>query len=177
MYLFIISAEVLFWVFVVAGLIARYMFGLKKLGGLLLLFTPIIDILLLIAVFITVKSGMEITTATGLAACYFGITVAFGHRLIKWADVRFSHWFGKGPKPERKYGAAHAKEERIGWLLHLLGWAIGNALLLAIIMYVDDPRRTVSLEGIMQTWAIVLAIDFVVSFSYTLAPKKQKRSL
>ncbi|MFK4344547.1 MULTISPECIES: hypothetical protein [unclassified Paenibacillus] len=174
MYLFIISAEVLFWVFVVAGLIARYMFGLKKLGGLLLLCTPIIDVLLLIAVFITVSSGMEITTATGLAACYLGITVAFGHRLIKWADVRFSHWFGKGPKPERKYGAAHAKEERTGWLLHLLGWVIGNALLLAIIVYVDDPQRTVSLEGIMSTWAIVLVIDFIVSFSYTLAPKKNK---
>lgn len=42
MYLFIISAEVLFLGFVVAGLIARYMFGLKKLGGLLLLFTPLL---------------------------------------------------------------------------------------------------------------------------------------
>ncbi|MDQ0495930.1 hypothetical protein [Paenibacillus brasilensis] len=174
MYIFIISAEVLFWVFVVAGLIARYMYDLKKLGGLLLLCTPVIDILLLIAVFITVSSGMEITTATGLAACYLGITVAFGHRLIKWADVRFSYWFGKGPKPQRKYGAAHAKEERTTWLLHLLGWAIGNVLLLAIIVYVGDLQRTASLEGLMKTWAVVLAIDFIVSFSYTLAPKKNK---
>ncbi|MEC0182790.1 hypothetical protein P4H61_14995 [Paenibacillus peoriae] len=175
MYLFIIFAEVLFWVFVVLGLIARYMFGKKKLGGLLLLCTPVIDILLLIAVFITVSSGMEITTATGLAACYLGITVAFGQRLIKWADVRFSYWFGKGPKPKPKYGAAHAKEERTVWLLHLLGWAIGNALLLAIIVYVGDPQRTASLDGLMRTWAVVLVIDFIVSFSYTLAPRKNKR--
>ncbi|MDQ0495073.1 hypothetical protein QOZ95_003251 [Paenibacillus brasilensis] len=59
-------------------------------------------------------------------------------------------------------------------LLHLLGWAIGNGLLLAIIVYVDDPQRTVSLEGIITTWALVLAIDFIVSFSYTLSPRKHK---
>lgn len=174
MYLFIISAEVLFWVFVAAGLVARYMFHMKRLGGLLLLCTPVIDLLLLLAVFITLRSGAEITFATGLAACYIGITVAFGHRLIKWADVRFSYWLSKGPKPERKYGAAHAKEERIGWLLHLLGWAIGNALLLGMIVYVDDPQRTLPLTGIMTTWAVVLLIDFIVAFSYTLSPKKQK---
>ncbi|MCZ8520308.1 MULTISPECIES: hypothetical protein [Paenibacillus] len=174
MHWFIISAEILFWVFVAAGLIARYVFRMKKLGALFLLCTPVIDLLLLLLVFISLRSGAEITTATGLAACYIGITVAFGHRLIRWADLRFSYWFAKGPKPERKYGSEHAREERISWLLHLLGWAIGNALLLAMIYYVGDPQRTLPLTGLMTVWAVVLAIDFIIAFSYTLFPKKRK---
>lgn len=174
MYWFIITAEVLFWVFVVLGLITRYLFKMKKLGAIFLLFTPVIDLLLLGAVYVSLKNGSEVTIATGLAACYIGITVAFGHRLIKWADNKFAYWFGKGKKPEKKYGSQHAKEERIGWLLHLLGWAIGNALLLGMIWYINDSQRSLPLTGIMTTWTMVLLIDFIVSFSYTFFPRKEK---
>ncbi|WP_028589920.1 membrane protein [Paenibacillus massiliensis] len=170
----IIACEILFWVFVVAGLVARYIFRQKRLGALLLLVTPLIDLILLVAIFVNLRNGGEITLASALAACYIGITVAFGHRLIHWADTRFSYWFAGGPKPVPKYGKEHAREERKSWYLHLLGYLIGNGIMLIMITYVGDPSQTTSLNEVMSIWSTVLVIDFFICFSYTWFPRKNK---
>ncbi|WP_017811664.1 MULTISPECIES: hypothetical protein [Paenibacillus] len=170
----IVACEVLFWVFVIGGLAARYVLGAKRLSTFLLICTPLIDLVLLIAAFMDLRNGATATMAHGIAAVYIGVSLAYGHRMIRWADERFAYRFADGQKPQKLYGREHARHERTGWMMHLISWIVGNALLLFMIWYVDDASRTVVLNSVIRVWAIVLAIDFVISFSYTLWPRKQK---
>ncbi|MEV5027542.1 hypothetical protein [Paenibacillus sp. LPE1-1-1.1] len=173
---FIIGCEIGFWVFVLAGLVFRYIFRLKKLGKLFLYSTPLIDLALVTATVYDLRGGAEATYAHSLAAVYIGVSIAFGHRMIKWADERFAYRFAGGPEPagKPKYGKEHARHERNGWLHHLLAWGIGSLILYGMIVMVGNEARTEALSESLQIWQIVLGIDFVMSFSYTLWPRKEK---
>ena len=172
----IVACEIGFWVFVLLGLGFRYLLKLPRAGALLLFCTPVIDLILLVAAATDLKRGAVAGWEHGVAAIYIGVSIVYGHRLIKWADVRFAHWFASGPRPEKKpkFGAAHARIERQGWFLHLASWAIGCALLLALLVWVNDASRTENLLQIIRLWSLVLGIDFLISFSYTLWPRAPK---
>ncbi|WP_106769512.1 hypothetical protein [Paenibacillus faecalis] len=170
----IVVCEIAFWIFVLAGLSARYILGWKKAGGILLLCTPIIDLILIAVTVIDLKNGASAGLMHGLAAIYIGVTIAFGHRMIKWADQRFAYRYAGGPKPESKpkYGKSRARFERQGWYRHFMAWVLGALLLLGMVLIVGDVSRTKALERVALGWAVVVAIDFIISFSYTLWPKK-----
>jgi len=173
---FIIGCEIGFWLFVLIGLLCRYIFRLKKLGAIFLIATPLIDLALVIATIYDLRGGATATFAHSLAAIYIGVSIAWGHRMIKWADERFAHRFAGGPAPARKpkYGKDHARYERNGWLHHLLAWVIGAAILYGMILMVGDAVRTEVLFNTLRLWSIILVIDFVVSFSYSLWPRTKK---
>ncbi|MBD3921982.1 hypothetical protein H8B09_24685 [Paenibacillus sp. PR3] len=175
----IVGCEAAFWVFVLLGLTFRYVLKLPKAGALLLFCTPIIDLVLLIAAIADLRRGAVAGWEHGVAAIYIGASIVYGHRLIRWADVRFAHRFASGPPPERrpKHGPAHARNERHGWYRHLASWAIGCALLVIMLLWVNDDSRTESLRDIIRLWSIIVGIDFLISFSYTLWPRPSKRHL
>ncbi|MBW7477630.1 hypothetical protein K0T92_23190 [Paenibacillus oenotherae] len=172
----IVAGEAAFWLFVIGGLFARYVLRKEKLGALLLLGTPVIDILLILFTVIDLRNGAAASVFHGLAAIYVGVTVAFGRGMIAWADARFLYMFAGGPKPAGKprYGKERAKRERTGWYKHLLAWALGSALLLGMIVLVNHPEQTGPLQQMSLLWAGILLIDFAISFSYTLWPKQAK---
>ncbi|KAB8137583.1 hypothetical protein F9U64_08690 [Gracilibacillus oryzae] len=172
----IILCEVGFWVFVIAGLFARYVMKKEKLSAILLICTPVVDLVLLIATVIDLKNGATATVIHGIAAIYIGVSISFGHQMIRWADVRFAYYFANGPKPvkKKKYGKEFAKSERQGWYRHLIAWLIGCSFLASIIWYINNEQQTAQLTQIFLIWSLVLAIDFVISFSYTIFPKKQQ---
>jgi hypothetical protein len=177
----IIGCEIMFWVFVVLGLVSRYLLRRKTTGKIFLFCTPLVDLTLLVITIININSGIEITFVHGLAAIYIGVSVAFGRQMIAWADRQFSRRFvpgsqPRGPQPPRLYGKEHAVHERRGWLRHLLAWCIGSAILFGIIFYVNNADRTGILSGIIKGWALILFIDFLISFSYTIRPRKHKQS-
>ncbi|AJY77761.1 hypothetical protein [Paenibacillus beijingensis] len=174
----IAGCEIAFWGFVLAGLASRYLLKLNKTGIVLLSCTPAVDMILLAATVADLQRGAEAGFAHGLAAVYIGISIAFGHRMIRWADIRFAHRFASGPAPAKKvkFGKEHARNERRAWFLHLLSWAIGCALLYGIILWVDENSRTDALLQVIRLWSIVLSIDFLISFSYTLWPRQSKET-
>lgn len=87
----------------------------------------------------------------------------------------FSNRFGKRKKPAKvRSGKLHAKQEREMWYRHLLSWFIGTGILMSIIFYINNHSQTEVLLHTMQFWLLILAIDFIISFSYTLFPKKPK---
>jgi hypothetical protein len=176
---FIIGCEIAFWVFIVVGLVFRYMLRMPKPGAALLLCTPLIDLALLVATVIHLNGGAEADFTHGLAAIYIGVSIAFGHSMIRWADERFAHRFAGGPPPRKKakHGTEHARSERQAWLKHLLAWAIGCACLLGMILMVGDADRTEALLQVVRIWSIILGIDFLISFSYTLWPRKSKETV
>lgn len=173
----IVVCEVLFWVVLLAGLAARYLLRRRRLGAALLVAAPFVDLILLTASAIDLRGGGTATTAHGLAAVYIGVSVGFGHSMIRWADVRFAHRFagGPAPAPRPKYGREHAAHERRAWLRHVVAWAVGCALIGLAVVLVGDPSRTEALAGVAGVWTIVLVIDGVISLSYTLSPRKPKQ--
>ncbi|WP_337484736.1 hypothetical protein [Paenibacillus sp. OSY-SE] len=95
----ILACEIGFWVFILLGLFARYRLRQRTLGSVLLFCTPLIDILLIVFTIIDLKNGAAATTFHGLAAVYVGVSIAFGKRMIQWADDRFAHLFAGAPRP------------------------------------------------------------------------------
>jgi hypothetical protein len=168
--------EVLFWAVLLAGLTARYVLRRRRLGAALLLAAPFVDLILLTASALDLRAGGTATFAHSLAAVYIGVSVGFGHRMVQWADVRFAHRYAGGPAPEPRprHGAAHAAYERRALLRHVAAWATGVALLGVAIALVGDPDRTESLARTAQLWSLVLAVDAVVSLSYTVSPRRPK---
>ena len=172
----IIACEIGFWALVLSGLITRYIFKQKKLGKFLLFLTPVVDMVILIATAIDLRNGAVASFFHGLAAIYIGVSISFGPKMIYWADERFAHRFAGGPSPSQrpKYGAEQARYERKGWYVHLRAWIIGSLLLYGMVLFVNDSSKTTNLLYTIGSWGSVVFIDFLISFSYTLWPRKQK---
>lgn len=159
--------EVAFWVFIAAGLTARYLLHRPRLGAGLLVCAPMVDLVLLVASVVDLRGGGDATIVHALAAIYLGVSVGFGHRMIAWADVRFAYRFAGGPKPDKpsKHGKAAARRQVSDWLRHLLAWSFGSGLMLGGVLLVGDTDRTEVLLYYPGVWAIVLVIDGIVTAS------------
>jgi hypothetical protein len=170
----IVAAEVAFWLILLSGLTARYVLRRPRLGMALLVVTPLVDLALLTATTIDLRRGGEAALPHALAAVYIGVTVAWGHRIVRWADIRFAHRFAGGPPPTRppRTGSRHAARERREWLRHLVAWTIGTALLGIGVLVVGDLDRTQALLNVAALWTLVLVVDFLISFSYTVQPRR-----
>ncbi|WFR63635.1 hypothetical protein P9222_04905 [Paenibacillus amylolyticus] len=171
---FIIGCEIAFWLFVFAGLSVKYLLGMKRLGIGLLMATPIVDLLLLVATVMDLQRGATAGMIHGIAAVYIGVSIAYGHQMIAWADRYFLYWFkgGENPRNNKLYGREHASRERSGWYRHLLAWVIGSTFLFAMIWWIGDAERTAAFYNLIKVWGIILGIDFLISFSYSLWPRK-----
>lgn len=163
----IVICEILFWVFIILGLVTRYFFKQEKLGLVFLAMTPVIDLLLLVITGWDLYQGAIATKAHAIAAVYIGISIAFGKSMIQWADARFRYYIVKqGEAPIKRVGLDYAKHYFKGWLRHLLSYCIGAGLLLGLIFLIDDPTRTEALLTIFKVWSLALSIDFLISISY-----------
>ncbi|WOF22572.1 hypothetical protein N8K70_14410 [Microbacterium betulae] len=168
----IVVCEVAFWVAILGGLAARYLLRRPHLGAALLILAPVIDLVLLALVAIDLLGGGTASWQHGLAAIYIGISVAYGKRMVAWADVRFAHRFARGPAPERLTGARYTAKCWRDVLLTGLAVVIAAAILGAIILLVNDAERTSALSGYFGILGIIFAIDVVWALSYTFWPKR-----
>ena len=164
----IVACEFLFWVFLGAGLVARYLFRLPRVGAGLLIGAPACDLVLLVASVIDLRQGGQATFVHALAAVYLGVSLAYGHSIVRWADVRFAHRFAGGPAPEPKpkRGPQRAAREVAGWLRHVLAYLVGTGLMWAAVLVIGDVERVGALRGFIGGWTTVLLIDAAISFSY-----------
>ncbi len=170
----ILTCEVLFWVFLLAGLTARYLVRRQRLSAVLLVCAPLVDLILLTATVVDLRGGGTATPAHALAAVYLGCSVGFGHHLIRWTDARFAHRFAgaPAPAPRPRYGQARATHERRAWLRHLLAYAVGASLILVAVVVIGDAPRTEALLDTLKLWSLVLVVDSVAAWSYTLRPRR-----
>jgi hypothetical protein len=162
----IAACEVGFWVLLVAGLVTRYLFRLPKLGMAFLLAVPLVDVVMLVASVIDIRSGGEPSFKHSLAAIFIGVSVGFGHRTLQWADGWAAYKLAGGPRPvkPRKGTKAKAEFERRGWYRHVLAYVVGVAVMIGLGLLSGQGYD--ALLGPAWTWTIVLVIDGVVSFSY-----------
>lgn len=171
----IIICEVLFWIFIISGLTARYIWRKESVGFILLAITPVVDLALLLLTGFDMYRGATATLAHGIAAIYIGISIAYGKSMIKWADEKFRYYILKsGQKPIKLSGQAFAKKNFFNWVRHLFAYIIGAGLLVVLTIWVDDAERTLALQQILRIWTLVLGIDLVITVSYFIWPRSSK---
>lgn len=168
----IIACEVAFWLAILGGLAARYVWGKPKLGAVLLAMVPVVDLFLIALVTVDLMGGATASWHHGLAAIYVGISVAYGRRMVAWADTKFRQRYADGPPPEQLYGWAYTIKCWGDVLLTLLAVGIAAGLLLGMIYLVGSPARTEALLGYFPILVIILGIDVIYSVSYTIWPRK-----
>jgi hypothetical protein len=180
LYLLIAGCEIAFWVVLGAALLVRYPLRRPRAGAALLIALPVIDLALFVAALVDLARGAAPTQAHALAVVYVGVSLAFGAAMVRWADARFADRFGTpqeaaaaAQRPPKR-GPAHAAHERRMWLRHLLAWGIGAALVAVDVAIIGDVQRAQPLLQWMGAWGVILAIDFVWSFSYTLFPRRTR---
>lgn len=145
----IIACEILFWFLLAAGLTARYPLRLRTLGAALLLCVPLIDVVLLVTTVLHVRSGADPEIWHGLSAAYLGITVVYGHGIMRWADEKFAQRYEGKPKPppRKLYGGEAIAEAWKDWFKFLLAYAISAALMVLLVVLAGTP------EGVqMMVW-------------------------
>jgi hypothetical protein len=170
----IVACEIGFWVVLGAGLVARYLLGRRRLGGVLLTLVPLVDLVLLVATVIDLSNGATAGFQHGLAAAYIGFSVAFGHSMIRWADQRFAHRFADGPPPWRppKRGRARVRYEWREFGKAGIAWAVSCGLLAAAIAIVGDADRTEELQGWILRLSMILAIWSLWPITHTIRPSR-----
>jgi hypothetical protein len=170
----IVVCEIGFWVLLAGGLAARYLLRARTLSAVLLIGVPLVDVVLLALSVFDLRRGAEAGLGHGLAAVYIGVSVGFGHQMIRWADQRFAHRFAGGPPPVRppRTGRAHAAHERRQWVRHLLAYLTAAAVLGVFTLLVGDLDRTAPLWAVMAPWTIALIVDFLIAMSYSASPRR-----
>ncbi|GII98916.1 hypothetical protein CLV28_2703 [Sediminihabitans luteus] len=173
----IVACEIGFWVAILAGLVARYPLRRRRLGAVLLALAPLVDVVLLVAVTVDLSRGATATFAHGLAALYIGVSVAYGHAMIRWADVRFAHRFDGGPAPVRLDGRAYAVKCWTDVLRTMLAAAVAAAIVGAMTAWVRDAERTEALQSAVSLALVVLVIDVLWAISYTVWPRRARAAV
>ena len=169
---FIIACEVAFWLAIVAGLVARYPLRRPRLGLALLASVPVIDLVLLIATAVHLRSGAHAGVEHGLAAIYIGFSIAYGHRMIGWADARFAHRFAGGPPPHKLYGRAYTRHCWGDVVRTSTAVALAGILTAALIWWVDDPTKSQALGDNYRWLAMVWMIDIAWASSTLIWPRR-----
>jgi hypothetical protein len=146
---FIVVCEIEFWVFLLAGLAARYLLRWKTVSTILLVCVPLVDLALLAATIVDLRGGAVAEAAHGLAAAYIGFSVAFGHSLVRWADAQFAFRFAGGPRPAKppRGGWARARHEWQEFGKAVVAWGVSGLLLVGGIALVGETERTEALQG------------------------------
>ncbi|MBO4209868.1 hypothetical protein [Micromonospora echinofusca] len=174
----IAACEIGFWVLLGAGLVARYPLRRPRLGAVLLIGVPLVDLVLLVATVVDLRRGATATFAHGLAAAYLGFSVAFGHSMVSWADQRFAHRFAGGPPPVRppRAGWARTRYEWREWGKGVVGWAVACGLLGAGILLVDDPVRSAELQAwVLRLTAAIVIWLVIFPLWETIFPRRSRR--
>jgi hypothetical protein len=157
----IVACEIAFWVVLASGLLARYALRMPRLGGALLLGVPVVDLVLVVACAVDLRTGGTPGMTHSLAAAYLGISVAFGPYLVARADAWFAHRFAGGPPPQRppRYGRARQRHEWSMWLRCLTALAISSAL--TLVMFLIGGPSAIELWNFEIQLAAVTAVWFV----------------
>ncbi|WP_190123234.1 hypothetical protein [Streptomyces inusitatus] len=170
----ILVCDVLFWIFLAGGLAARYAAGWRVLGGALLLCVPLIDVVLLGATVLSIRNGAEPTVWHGLSAAYLGMTVVYGHGVVRWADAKFARRFGGAvaePRPEL-YGRAAVADAWKSWLRFLLAYAISVGMIFGLVVLVGTLDEGAPLLVWLNPLTKVLVYSLIWPIVATVRPGK-----
>lgn len=156
----IAACEVGFWVLIAAGLSLRYVVRAQRASTIVLACVPVLDLVLLAAVALDLNRGSSVGFAHRMAPIYLGVTIAFGHRMIAWADVRFAHRFAGGPAPTKipKTGQVRMRHEWADFGRWLIAAAIAASITALLGFTVANVEQRSDLFSVFSTLGVISAI-------------------
>ena len=160
----IVACEIGFWVVLGTGLLIRYVLRRRRAGAVLLACVPLVDLALLGLTVVDLRRGTPAEFAHGLAAVYLGFSIAFGHAMVRWADVRAAHRFAGGPAPAPKPRGGTWARARYEWrefAKACLAVGISSALLVAAVALVGDRSDPGELESWLPRLGLLLVFWLV----------------
>lgn len=160
----IVACEIGFWLVLALGFALRYLARRTRASAVVLGAVPLVDLALLVLTVVDLRRGGDPGQAHGLAAVYLGFSVAFGPRLVRWADARVAYRWAGGPKPTGRPPSGTVARVRNEWSefgLACLAGAISVVLLLAAVGLVGSDDAA-PLWGWQARVGVVLAIWLVV---------------
>jgi hypothetical protein len=169
LYAVILASEIAFWSLLVGGLYVRYALGRSRPSAVMLAAAASTDLVVLLVAGLDLAGGATAQTSHIIAAVTVAYSVVYARHLVAIADRFVLRRLGREvAEPQRRPKAAR---ERAGWYRHARMWALGVALLGAGYLIADDGE---ALAGAAGLWTMILAIDFAISFSYTLSPADRR---
>ncbi|QUQ68002.1 hypothetical protein [Kutzneria sp. CA-103260] len=170
----VIGSEVGFFVLLLAGLVVRYLVKMPRTGAVLLALSPLGYVAVLIAGAIDLARGGTSDIAHVFGAIVIGIVAVSGRHHLHAMDGWVRRKLAKEPKP-RLYGAEFARKQRTDFYRRTGEWAVVVVLLAGgyALAGFDVLRGGALLAGI-GFWTVVLVVDFIWSFSYTVFPRAVK---
>ncbi|MFE6746596.1 hypothetical protein ACFVGM_12140 [Kitasatospora purpeofusca] len=169
----VLAAEVAFWVVLALGLAARYLLRWRQVSTVLLVGLPVIDLVLFLLTFLDLHGGATASWTHALAASYLGFSVGYGPSVVRWADSRFQHRFGGGPKPlpAPKYGTARARHEWAICRRTLVSVAITLTLITALKLFTDTAGTEVFDQWYWRL-GIAAVVNLGIAAGYSVWPKE-----
>jgi hypothetical protein len=172
----IVGCEVGFWVVVFTALAVRYLLHRRWASTAVLALLPVLDVVLLIAVGLDLQRGSEVETVHRLAGIYLGVTVAFGHYLVSWTDVRFAHWFAEGPPPpaREKKGPSAFRYEVAMFGRWICAAAVSILAVMLLSATVADSDQANALYGTLPTLGTITVVWFLTGPAWSLFDIKRR---
>ncbi|MCD2187417.1 hypothetical protein [Actinomycetospora soli] len=159
----IVVGEIAFWLFLVAGLAARYVLRAPRLGLVLLAGTLLVDVAVLTTAVVDVRAGGAATFVHGLAALYVGTSVAFGRSIIAWADGHAAHRWAGADRPRRvpRHGRERAAHEWRLFARWLLAAALAAGAIGLVVVLAGPGARVTALTDWFPRLGVVTAVWFL----------------
>jgi hypothetical protein len=166
LYAVIVAVEIAFWTLLAGGLFVRYALDRPRAGGVLLVAAGSTVAVLAVAAGVDLANGATADASHVIAAVTVAYTVVYARRHVAKADRFVRRRLGREVTEEPR--APKPARERAGWYRHARMWALGVALLGLGYLIADEGD---ALAAGAATWTVILAIDFLVSFSYSLGER------
>ena len=167
LYAVIVISEIAFWTLLVGGLYVRYALDRPRLSALMLVAAASTDLVVLLVAGLDLAGGATAQTSHVFAALAVAYSVAYARHLVGIADRFVLRRLGRPVEDPPR--ASKAVRERAGWYRHARMWALGVPLLGAGYLLAAEGEALAAAAGI---WTAILAIDFIVSFSYSLGGER-----
>ncbi|MFS0875031.1 hypothetical protein [Solibacillus isronensis] len=199
---FLITAEVVFWVCAIAFLLLRYWFQLKKLSLVVFVIFIVNDLWIALLAYFDYQRTGEFSIYQIIIVIIIVYAMTFGKSDFKKLDAFIKRWVAKrrgepideSIQPVKLYGKAYALQEWKQFAGHFVVFVLVHIGFAIAVGFSDSLQQTplnelfgtwfdgeksnfpFDNEGINKfshVWLLILAIDFVITLSYTLFPKKK----
>ncbi|ADY24355.1 hypothetical protein P4U05_12275 [Bacillus paranthracis] len=199
---FLIMAEAIFWISIICFLLLRYWFEFKKLSIAFFILFIVNDLWIATMGFFDYLNTGKFSNYQLIIVIIIVYALTYGktdfRKLDAFIQKKVAKWKGNPipelPNVKKLSGKEHAKMERKHFSIHLLIYIVAHVVLVSIFGLSDQltdihsiwntlvtwfeekqphfPSNNIAFNNLSRVWSLILAIDAVISLSYTFFPKK-----